>query len=81
MKSDNLSRRRYEAYYRLLRMELVDDKGNALNWELDKEVLKAADYSYQARLYWVSGWVNNRRLDKFYEGIQSNKYSIWSIPF
>lgn len=44
-------------------------------------ILKAADYSYQAKGHFVTGWSSGIRFDKFYNRVQSCKYSTWSIPF
>lgn len=81
MKSDNRSRRRYEAYYRLLRKGKVNEAREAFGYKLENEVFKAAEYSYQAHGYWVSGWVNRSRREQFSLLINSRYPTYGDIPF
>lgn len=68
------TREQYVRLYRLMRQgfDPVFVKGvSAYSWE----IIKAADYSYQAFGYIVSGWTNDQRCKRFY----AIKYRIASI--
>jgi len=79
-KSKSWTRLAYQACYQYMRRgidcELIVKTGVT-----PPEIIKAADYSYQAKDHFVTGWTNGMRFEKFYEGVQSCKYSTWSIPF
>lgn len=72
--------RQYETAYRLCRRTAHENKVYWLK-TTPPEIMKAADYSYQANGYNFTGWVNERRFTKFFNAMQGNRYSIWSIPF
>jgi len=37
------------------------------NWEDDQRIVKAADYSYQAKDYEIHGWLSDARRKRFYQ--------------
>lgn len=58
------TRKQYEAALRLMRRN-VDAELLCGIWPETAEIIKAADYSYQARDHYVNGWVNDRRWLRF----------------
>lgn len=78
--SNSWTRLQYEHAYRVMRRESEALGTHRLDG-IPNEIIKAADYSYQANGYNFTGWVNDRRFIKFFNAMQGNRYSIWSIPF
>jgi len=65
------TRQTYDAAYRLMRRGQAFDWLNAQSISTE-EVLKAADYSYQARDHEVHAWSNNMRRKWFHK-------TLWRI--
>ena len=63
-----------------MRSEIQWDLRGTLE-DIPNEIIRAADCSYQACGYNFTGWINDRRFIKFFNAMQGNRYSIWSIPF
>lgn len=80
IKTHSWTRYEYQKCYALFRYGL-DVEFVARRNGIPLEIVKAADYSYQANGYNFTGWVNDRRFIKFFNAMQGNRYSIWSIPF
>lgn len=80
IKQHSWTRQQYELAYGICRSY---GEINEEQWTdtLPQEIIRAADYSYKANGYNFTGWVNNIRFIKFFNAMQSNRYSLWSIPF
>lgn len=62
----NWTRFAYERSYRQLRRDCDFDTISE-NTNIEIEIVQAADYSYQASLYTVHGWSNDRRRIRFHQ--------------
>lgn len=66
IKQQSWTRQQYDHAYKVYRRD-----GNKYDeiWfdNISDEISKAADYSYQAFGYWVSGWSSELRRKRFYE--------------
>jgi len=67
-KEKSWTRQTYEATYCLMRWGQSFDWLNAQSIPTE-DVLKAADYSYQAATYHVHGWSNDRRRRLFHKAM------------
>lgn len=63
-KEKSWTRRDYEATYRQLRRGIDCDWLFTTEWSPEK-IIRAADYSYQARDYHVHGWTSGLRRVRF----------------
>lgn len=79
-KEKSWTRQEYERCYRAMRSDIL--------WEVrlplagySKEIIRAADYSYQARDYDVHGWSNDTRHKRFHN-IKWRILTNWEVfPF
>lgn len=55
----------YEQAYKAFRRGFTDDY-MAYNANFGKDIIRAADYSYQAFNHGLSGWTNRRRRERFH---------------
>jgi hypothetical protein len=70
----------YERAYRSMRRGCeIDDIADGTGIEL--EILKAADYSYQAWGYVDTGWLSNERRKHFYQILWRTLTGSEGIPF
>ena len=79
-KEKSWTRQVYEQAYAAMRRGFSDDY-MAYNMNFGKDIIKAADYSYQGKDYFVTGWLNDRRLEKFIAKLEYKHHSYWWIPF
>jgi len=79
-KEKRWTRKQYEHCYRTMRRKNVANE-NPLLIGIHADIIDAAYYSYQAKDYFVTGWVNDRRRNEFIQKIVGNRHSYWSIPF
>ena len=80
IKQHSWTRQQYETAYSFMR-RTNNDHDEYLYDSTPMEIWKAADYSYQAKDYYVTGWVNQHRKEKFALAMLNNKHSAWGIPF
>jgi hypothetical protein len=65
VKQHSWTRTDYEDAYRLMRSSYGYD-WLLTKYHFSEEVLRAADYSYQASDYLDGGWISNKRRERFY---------------
>jgi hypothetical protein len=74
------TRQEYEAVYRSMRRGYAYED-ILKNFSQPREVINAADYSYQAKDYDFHGWLNTDRMNEFVYKLTNVFYQRGEIPF
>jgi hypothetical protein len=73
------TRQQYEQAYRYER-QLAWATGMSPNTDSPPEIIKAADYSYQAKDYDFHGWLDTNRMNEFVYKLTNVYYQRGEIP-
>lgn len=79
-KQHSWARRWYEDSYEKMRRGITFED-LIKHWHAPEEIIKAADYSYQARDYYLHGWSNDRRRIRFHQIVWRILTQREELPF
>lgn len=79
VKRHSWARYQYDTFYRWMRRGVTPENIRVCT-NCPEQVIRAADYSYQASDYMDGGWISNKRRERFY-AIKCRILTREELPF